>query len=228
MSIKTYIVDDSNKLRNVSHRYVSAKTHSVKASNNIVGVKFADDVNDVYLDDPEHPAQQLLYKSITFGSNFESIPDRCCCKFVNLKSVYFAGDKITSIGNEAFSMCYALQDFTMMPSMKSIGLSAFSECRSLTSFTFPSVPVSVGNEAFYASGIQDISANFSSCGYRAFAECSSLLKAVVSGTLGSGMFAGCSALSAAIMTGSISIVPEKCFYNCKSLVSLGFADLKAI
>lgn len=56
MSIKTYIVDESNTLRNVAHRYKLSKSHTLKASNNIIGVKFADDVDDTQLDDADHPS----------------------------------------------------------------------------------------------------------------------------------------------------------------------------
>ena len=56
MSIKTYTADISNQLLNVTHKYASAKTYVVKASDNITAIKFANDFDDMKLDDPAHPS----------------------------------------------------------------------------------------------------------------------------------------------------------------------------
>ncbi len=48
-----------------------------------------------------------------------------------------AGKKVTSIGEEAFSMCYSLERITLPKGVTSIGDGAFKHCTALSSITLP-------------------------------------------------------------------------------------------
>ena len=57
--------------------------------------------------------------------------------------------KVTSIGEDAFSLCSNLTTITIPNSMTSIGNSAFSRCSSLTNINIPNSMTSIGSQAFY-------------------------------------------------------------------------------
>ena len=57
-------------------------------------------------------------------------------------------DGITSIGNDAFSVCTGLTSITIPDSVTSIGNSAFSDCISLTGITISKSVASIGSNVF--------------------------------------------------------------------------------
>ena len=59
-------------------------------------------------------------------------------------------NSVTSIGNEAFSYCYALQSVSIPDGVTSIGDQAFYYCYVLPSISIPNSVTSIGNEAFYS------------------------------------------------------------------------------
>lgn len=99
MSIKSYIVDHTNKIYGITHRYNSG-TYNVQASDNITDFHFTDDSSS--------QEQAPLYRTVKFGSNVTDIPRRCCCGFTRLDVVDFAGKKVKSIQDEAFYQCRSL------------------------------------------------------------------------------------------------------------------------
>lgn len=65
----------------------------------------------------------------------------------SIKELVFDGQP-TSIGNWAFSGCYALTSVTIPDSVTSIGVGAFGGCGALTSVTIPGGVTSIGDSAF--------------------------------------------------------------------------------
>ena len=57
-------------------------------------------------------------------------------------------DKITSIGEHAFSSCPSLRTLPNLPKLTNIGTSAFANCKRLTSITIPDSVTSIGEGAF--------------------------------------------------------------------------------
>mgnify|MGYP003321571495 CR=1 FL=1 len=57
-------------------------------------------------------------------------------------------NSVTSIGNEAFRVCFGLTSITIPNSVTSIGNDAFASCSGLTSITIPNSVTSIGERAF--------------------------------------------------------------------------------
>ena len=67
-------------------------------------------------------------------------------------------NSVTSIGNEAFRVCPALQSISIPDSVTSIGYEAFFWCPSLQNIVIPDSVTSIGNEAFFCcESLQSIS-----------------------------------------------------------------------
>ena len=86
-------------------------------------------------------------------------------------------DKITSIGENAFSSCPSLRTLEGLPKLTNIGTSAFANCTGLTNITIPNSVTSIGSYAFSGcGGLTSITIpdSVTSIGEGAFSGCSSL------------------------------------------------------
>ena len=66
---------------------------------------------------------------------------------------------ITTIGENAFSYCHAIEDITLPKSLDEIGVAAFWECENLTEVTIPYNVTNIGVNAF-GSYIKNFNGNF--------------------------------------------------------------------
>ena len=110
---------------------------------------------------------------------------------------------VTSIGEEAFSMCFSLTSIIILDSVTSIGDSAFYGCNSLTSITIPDSVTSIGKWAF--SG------------------CSSLTSISIPDSvtsIGDSAFDGCSSLTSITIPSSVTSIGEWAFDGCSSLAAM--------
>jgi hypothetical protein len=92
-------------------------------------------------------------------------------------STYTVPERVTSIGQSAFSDCSSLTTITLPAGLTSIGDSAFYGCSSLTSVSLPAGLTSIGDEAFsWCRNLTTITlpAGLTSIGYMAFYDCRSL------------------------------------------------------
>ena len=86
----------------------------------------------------------IVYKALEEGFwEIQSVSDCADVLFPDDKI-----DKITSIGEHAFSSCPSLRTLQELPKLTSIGPSAFANCKRLTSITIPGSVTSIGNSAF--------------------------------------------------------------------------------
>ena len=97
--------------------------------------------------------------------------------YCNMLQEVYIGDRVTSIGNFAFSTCYSLASITIPDRVTSIGNSAFSSCNSLASITIPNGVTSIGGSAFqncYSIANVAIPDRVTSINGSAFSSCYSL------------------------------------------------------
>ena len=128
-------------------------------------------------------------------------------RYVNIRDLIISsiliGDKITSIGEQAFQSCSSLTSIDIPNSVTSIGEDAFQYCSSLTSIDIPNSVTSIGNYTFRG--------------------CSSLTSITIPNsvtTIGEDAFYGCSSLTSIDIPNSVTTIGEDAFYGCSSLTSI--------
>ncbi len=133
---------------------------------------------------------------------------------------------VTSIGNDAFDMCWSLSSVTIPNSVTSIGNSAFSWCDSLTSVTIPDSVTSIGAEAFkWCDSLTSVTIGngVTSIGSEAFAGCTTLISVTIPNSvtsIGSQAFKGCEGLANVIISNGVISIGEKAFEDCTSLTNV--------
>ena len=129
---------------------------------------------------------------------------------------------VTTIGDVAFGYCSALTSVDM-PSVTTIGAYAFYECSSLTSISMPSV-TTIGGYAFYnCNALTSVSMpSVVTIGEDAFYTCSSLTSVSMPSatTIGYGAFYYCFALTSIDIPASVSMIDDYAFAICSSLTSV--------
>ena len=142
-------------------------------------------------------------------------------------------DGVTSIGDSAFEGCSNLTSLTIGKGVTSIGGSAFSGCRGLISVNIPDGVNSIGKYTF--SGCNSlvsviIPTSVTSIGISAFSNCNSLASVVIPNgvkTIGEGTFASCSGLTSVTIPNSVTSIGDDAFYGCKGLNEVHINDLTA-
>jgi hypothetical protein len=112
-------------------------------------------------------------------------------------------DGVTSIGENAFSMCSSLTSLSIPDSVTSIGESAFTYCFSLTSLTIPGSVASIGESTF--------------------SSCSALTQITLMDgvqSIGIGAFAWCTSLPSLSLPDSLTSIGDTAFYGCSSLTNI--------
>ena len=138
---------------------------------------------------------------------------------------------VTSIGDDAFSMCYGLTSVTIPDSVTSIGDRAFSTCSDLTSVVIPDSVTSIGNSAF--STCSDLTSvvipdSVTSIGNSAFSWCSDLTSVVIPDSvtsIGNSAFSSCSGLTSVVIPDSVTSIGDYAFSWCSGLTSITFAGI---
>ncbi|MEE0929961.1 MAG: leucine-rich repeat protein [Acutalibacteraceae bacterium] len=89
--------------------------------------------------------------SVTIPANVEVLDTMAFADCANLQTVVFAGNNLTSIGNEAFRNNTALTTITIPEGVTTISEGAFSQCTSLDEIGIPSSVISIGDYALDAT-----------------------------------------------------------------------------
>lgn len=155
---------------------------------------------------PNECSKGLVFVSNEDGTCSVSGIGTCIDTDIKIPSVY-NGEKVTSIGDEAFWRCNSLTSITIPNSVKSIGDRAFFGCDSLTSITIPEGVMFIDAFAFYG--------------------CSSLTSIVLPNgitEIACYAFSECSSLIDIYLPNRLKEIREGAFYNCRSLTSITIPD----
>lgn len=137
---------------------------------------------------------------------------------------------ITGIAPFAFSENRDITGVHLPESLTWIGEGAFWACRGLREISFPKKNCEIGARAFEkCSSLTKISVGASSLGASAFAYCTSLTGAVLSGAsiLSRRLFEGCAALGACVCENAARIQGH-CFSGCAGLRDFDFSRIREI
>ena len=133
---------------------------------------------------------------------------------------------VTSIGNEAFSLCYGLTSVTIGSGVTNIGGSAFYGCSKLTSITIPNSVTSIGSDAFGScSGLTSITIpnSVTRIGEYVFQSCSKLTSITIPNSvtrIGSFAFNACYGLTSVTIGNSVTSIGYNAFDGCSGLTSI--------
>ena len=130
---------------------------------------------------------------------------------------------VTRIEDHAFSYCDDLQSVTLQHDVESIGDYAFADCVSLTSIELPATVTEIGEYAFYGcDGLTElmIPEGVTDIGNSAFSSCENLTSVVIVGPLSSvgyGVFSTCLRLNTVTFAGDRAVMGDSMFEGCTHL-----------
>jgi hypothetical protein len=144
----------------------------------------------------------------------------------NYETSYTIPNRVTDIGNFAFSYCTSLTSVTIPNSVTSIGYTAFEKCTSLTSVTIPDSVTDIGGFVFL--GCADLTTvtipnSVTSIGEAAFFDCSSLATVTIPNSvieIGNQAFSYCTSLTSVTIPGGVTSIGHAAFGWCTSLTAI--------
>ena len=173
------------------------------------------------------------FNKLTIGNKVTSIGDYAFSECTNLNSVNVL-EGCTTIGKDAFSYCTGITSVNLAEGVNSIGTSAFYGCTNLPFIAIPKSVTSLGNFAFCkCSSLTDfaIPEGIATIGWETFANCSSLISISIPSTVTAikkRAFAGCSNLKYIALPEGIASIETDSFKDCSSLcVILNSSNVKS-
>ena len=159
------------------------------------------------------------FSKVTIGNKVTKIGDGAFSWCDSIASIIIS-ESVTSIGYWAFGYCRSLTSITIPESVTSIGDYAFDGCDNLSSITLPESVTSIGMKAFQGcTGELVVNCNIpsvSSSSYSPFYE-SEFSKVVVGDkvtSIGDYAFVGCNNLSSITLPESVTSIGMNAFSNC--------------
>lgn len=126
---------------------------------------------------------------------------------------------VTSINEQAFSLCSNLTSITIPTSLKNIGYKAFYGCKNLTQIEIPNSVTNIESYAFYNSGLTsvEIPNSVKSIENYTFASCSGLSSIIIPNSIesiGDGVFSWCTGLTSILIPNSVKNLGNRTFSGC--------------
>ena len=145
---------------------------------------------------------------------------------MGLAGSYAISNRVTALGNGAFSSCASLTSVTIPSTINNLSDSAFENCSSLANVVIPSSVTNIGNMAFSScSSMTNITIPNSvrSIGDSAFNYCPNLAGVIIPASvisIGNNAFNGCEGLTSVIIPVSVASIGLNAFGNCTSLTAI--------
>ncbi len=145
---------------------------------------------------------------------------------MGLAGSYTISNRVTAIGNGAFSDCSGLTSVTIPNSISNISDSTFENCTGLTNVAIPNSITNLGNMAFSScSSLTNVTIPNSvlRIGDSAFNYCPNLTNVTIPDSvtsIGGSAFNGCASLTSVTIPGSVTNIGGNAFGNCASLTAI--------
>lgn len=171
----------------------------------------------------------IYYNLVTKAKEAEvtSKPNRYSGEVIIPESVEYEGTTycVTSIGENAFYLCYNLTSVTIPNNVTSIGYNAFCGCKGLNSLIIPNSVTYIEHHAFQQSGLTSIiiPSSVTTIKNCVFANCSKLSSVTIPNSVTSiwdQAFWECTSLTTLSIPNSVSSIYPQAFYNCSALTSI--------
>ena len=177
-------------------------------------------------DGVEAISDYLFYKkttitSVTLPASLKKIGTAAFQGCTKLTSITLP-DGFTTLGEHAFDGCSALKTVAFGQSLTSVPAYAFSNCSALTAVDLPATVETVGDYAFRGCAkatALSLKEGLTSIGSNAFYGWKALKAITIPQSvtsLGGSAFYDCNA-AASIDCGSLTVIPERAFYNAKAV-----------
>ena len=154
--------------------------------------------------------------------------NRACCRS-SLASIR-VGNRVTRIGDQAFSGCSSLGILAIPGSVTLIGDEAFAGCSGLASIDVGGGVTRIGDRGFSAcSSLSTLTIpnSVTSLGSYAFEDCTGLTNLTI-GTgvtnISGGAFSGCTGLSDVVIPNGVTAIWDLAFNNCTGLTNIVIPD----
>ena len=144
------------------------------------------------------------------------------------------GSQLTTIGENAFSGCIALEGFSLPASVTVIGKNAFFGCRAITEIDLPAGLLTLEESVFEACASLvsvriDATSKLTKIGENAFKNCSALSEIFIPAgviTIDRSAFENCTALKDVIFDDAnrLEIIRKNTFKNCTELANINLPD----
>ena len=145
---------------------------------------------------------------------------------MGLAGSYVISNRVTALGNGAFSSCAGLTSVVIPDSINSISDNAFENCGSLTDVILPNSITNLGSMAFSSCGSLTnltLPNSVRSIGDSAFNYCLNLGSVLIPGSvisIGNNAFNGCGSLTSVLIPQSVTSIGLNAFGNCASLLAI--------
>ena len=113
-------------------------------------------MTDIYLSSGLVKAETDAFADCTGTIHFngQNLPDKCCTNAGAITGLEL-GDRVETLGKNAFDGCTALSSVSLPESLKQIGEYCFRNCSSLTEISPANHGIIIGSYAFYGAGIKE-------------------------------------------------------------------------
>lgn len=153
------------------------------------------------------------------------------CQCRSLKTINIPNG-ITDISAHTFSECTSLENVSFPDTLLTIGDRAFEYCSNLNVLNIPKTVTYIGGGAFYRTGYSQNDSNWENGGLyinNCLAEVNTegITDFVINdGTkaVAAGLFSYKSELTSVTVPGTVTVIPERMFYQCENLKSVNFGS----
>ncbi len=228
--INTVIYEDEDQLKETSYANEKANPLYYGATPSITGVALGTLTFTHNIKDNAFTNAKWLTE-ITIGPGVTSIGKNAFKACTNLSTVNFQGNTLTTIDDDAFYGCSALQVISLPSSMTTIGTRAFRDSK-LTSINIPAECTTLGSSIFenctaLTTATFATNATMTSLPDNIFKGCNNLISVTIPevvAAIGDGAFQGCSKLPAPPMSTALITIGKNAFNGCTGIFDLVLSE----